>query len=249
MQTATSTITKLQNWVKQLPWVSLSIFVIAQNIIWWSYPLHYGQMTNGTFHFNQLLLFAYTVAVSLASFLMFQANFRSLWAHVPILVSLILAFSGIIRGNLEILIMLLMFSGFWFVIEMRWLKLQNVWGLIVYSLLATFPISCAIFFFQNHYLSTTFLINLLPLFACQLFFMTPIFETNPKRRQLTLIITGIFLIAVILVLRRSLLGVCGIALVVLTVLFNINFANLKQRYVAPIYICAELITTLLLVYA
>ncbi|MYV16943.1 hypothetical protein [Furfurilactobacillus milii] len=235
--------------LNNLPWQPLLIFTIAQNIIWWSFPIHYGRLTGAAFHGNQLLLLAYTIVMSLTTFLMFQANFKSLWAHVPILISLILAFSGIIRGNLEILIMLLMFSGFWLVVEMRWLNLQNIWGLIIYALLSTFPISSAIFFFQNRFLSMTFLIQLIPLVACQLFFMMPIFETEGKRRVIATAVTGVLLIAAILFFHFSLLGVLAMAVVIITFWFSINYPNLKAQYTAAAYILLELITYLILVFA
>ncbi|HAT55671.1 MAG TPA: hypothetical protein DCW31_10640 [Lactobacillus sp.] len=249
MPTRTQSHRHIGEIINELPWQSLLIFSIAQNIIWWSFPIHYGRITGAAFHGNQLLLLAYTIVMSLTTFLMFQANFKSLWAHVPILISLLLAFSGIIRGNLEILIMLLMFSAFWLVVEMRWLNLQNIWGLIIYALLSTFPISSAIFFFQNRFLSTTFLINLIPLFMCQLFFMMPIFESAGKRRTIAMGITGVMLIGAILFFHFSLLGVLASAVVILTFWFNINYANLKGQYTAAAYILLELITYIILIFA
>ncbi|MGV0167041.1 hypothetical protein ACRYI5_00390 [Furfurilactobacillus sp. WILCCON 0119] len=249
MPTETRSSRTVTDWFTNLPWQLTLIFVIAQNLIWWSYPLHYGRITGGTFQGSQLLLLAYTITISATSFLMFQANFKSLWAHVPILVSLLLAFSGIIRGNIEILVMLLMFSGFWLAVEMRWLKLQNVWGLIIYAILSTFPVSSAIFFFQNQYLSPTFLLNLLPLLACQTFFTVPIFETESRRRNVTALISGVLLILVTLWLRRSLIGVCAIGVIAVTYLFMNNFPALKQKYVPTAYMLFELVCYLLLVFA
>ncbi|GAB6091816.1 hypothetical protein [Furfurilactobacillus curtus] len=233
----------------KIPWALVGIFMLAQNIIWWSYPIHYGRITGATFQLNQLLLLAFSLTMSLTSFLMFQANFRSLWAHVPILIGLLLAWSGIIRGNFEILIMLLMLAGFWLVVEQRWLNLQNVWGLIIYGVLTTFPLSAAIFFFQNRYLSPTFLLNLLPLLGCQLFFTAPIFESASSRQSRTALLTGGLLILIILALRRSLLGVLAIGMVILTYFFMINFTNLKSQYRASAYLLFELIAYLLLVFA
>ncbi|QBO36663.1 hypothetical protein EQG49_09425 [Periweissella cryptocerci] len=237
----------LKERLRNIPWISALITVIAQNVIWWTYPLIYSQHLNGQLPVNLQVLIGYTIFVSLGIFFTFNSRFRSWIAPFFLIASLILTFSSLIKGSIELFIMLLMFSGFMLLVQFKWLKLQNTFGLIIYSVGASFALPMTIFYLQNSYVTEPFLWTLLPLILSYLFFMSPIFIENETPKRMVSLVFGLFFLIDILTLPLNFWTILAILIVTVTWLILINL-RLKRDYQMVAFTVLQMITVLMIFF-
>lgn len=232
---------------KGVPWISAIITIVAQNVIWWTYPLIYSQHLNGQLPVNLQVLIGYTIFVGAGTFFTFNSRFRSWIAPFFLAASLVLTFSSLIKGSIELFIMLLMFSGFMLLVQLKWLKLQNTYGLVIYSLGASFALPMTIFYLQNGYVTEPFLWTLLPLTLSYLFFMSPIFIDAETPKRIVSLVFGVILLIDILTLPLNFWTILAIIIVTVTWVVLINL-RLKRDYQMVAFTVLQMITVLMIFF-
>lgn len=206
--------------------------LIIQSIIWWYVPVSYaGKISTASYGYNLVFLFLFSLTVAASAQLLFSTEFKSRFSLLTIIASFVLAFSGVINGKFVILLMLLLLPAFLFVLQIQPFQMQNEFGWLIYSLLATLMIPTTIFFFIAHFLSWPFIWSLIPLWLSFLLFLTPTFmlERNWKYRLLSLI-SGVLLIISILFETISIAHIIAIVLVIAAWLVMQNWPHLEDQY-------------------
>jgi len=179
-------------------YVALVVFAIIQTVISWWAALDYGRsFQTATFSASQLPLIGYTLAVSIAVFIILDHRIAPQWSLIAIGVTVALAFTNIIASETELLYLLLTCSAWLLVMAVPRFGMQNYFGLVVFSVIMTFTIPVAVFDLQNNYLSTTFLWKLTPLLASYVFLYVPSFSHQRQINQLISAITGALLVIAI----------------------------------------------------
>lgn len=250
-QNINSLATSQNKWIALLKNKKFQLFLIAllgiflQNIIWWVYPLIYGQHLNAQLPLNIQFLLGYTTTLALAIFLIIYQQFRSILALVVLGINSLFTFANLIKGDVIVFTALLSFTLFLVALQFKWLKLRSVWGLITFSLANAFIIPLTVFYLQNKYVTQPFILTLLPLLLCYLYFMTPIFIVNIKQKRLIDLGFGILLIITLLTLPINFWTICAILIVLITWLILINL-NLSYLHLVPLLLIIQTITVLIL---
>lgn len=231
---------------REINWKVLIISLIIQLSIWFYIPIRYAKgVSTATFEFNLWLVGLYAATIAISSFLIFSSNFKSPFAMLSILASFILAFSGVIKGNLTLLLLLLLLPIFLLIVQIGFAQLKNEYGLIIYSLLVTVSVPATIAFMSVHFLSWSFIQTLIPLFFLSSLFLTPVFvEKNNFIFSITNTVSAIIFIILVLTQSISVRSILAILLVVLGWFGMHNFPNMKHQYVT--YGFLELLVVLLI---
>ena len=222
---------RLQKKIKQsdIQWIALLLCVISQNIIWWVYPLIYSNnLAGGQLQHNPLLI-TYSIIIAIAIFLTFNRGFSRWINYVVILFPLLFLYFLYKQFTGQQVMLLALLPITLLLINISWLSLQNVLGLILYSGIATIVMPVVIFYQQNTYLTQPFIISLLPLFFSYLYFMSSVFVTQGRNKRLTSLVFGVILLLNVLTLPWNFWTILTIIIIVFTWMVLINF-NLKQRY-------------------
>ncbi|BAP85355.1 membrane protein [Paucilactobacillus hokkaidonensis JCM 18461] len=224
----------------------LVISLIIQSIIWWYVPVSYaGKISTATYGYNLAFLFLFTLTVAASAQLLFSTSFKSRFSLLTIIASFVLAFSGVINGKFVILLMLLLLPAFFLVLQIEPLQMQNEFGWLIYSLLATLMIPTTIFFFIVHFLSWTFIWALIPLWLSFLLFLAPTFMLKRDwKYRLFSLVSGILLIISILFKPIGISRIIAIVLVILAWIVMQNWPHLTDQYLK--YSSWQLIVVLLI---
>lgn len=236
---------QLKNRKTQIQLILALLTIISQNIIWWTYPLIYSKHLNGELPTGSIIMLGYTILASLAMYFVFKSKFHSLWAIVFSILSGVLTFSSLIKGRFEIFCLLLMFTSYLVIIQIKWFRLKNVIGLVGMSALAAFTIPLSIFYLQNNYVTNKFILTLIPLLFSYLYFLTPLFIQNNNHRRLIGLILGLALLVNILLLPLNFWTILAIIIVIVSwlILFNLN---LNIIYQTSLYLCLQCLTVMLI---
>lgn len=239
------------------PWLSLFknsrfqltlmalIGIFLQNVIWWVYPLIYGQHLNAQLPLDLQFLLGYTISLALAIFLMLYHQFHSIGALLILAINVLFTFSNLIKGDILVFTALLSFTFFLVALQFKWFKLRSIWGLITFALANAFIIPLTVFYLQNKYVTQPFILTLFPLFLCYLYFMTPLFIVNITKKRLTSLGLGILLIITLLTLSINFWTICAIAIVISTWLILINL-KLSYAKLVPLLLAIQAVTVLIL---
>ncbi|GEP74345.1 hypothetical protein [Weissella thailandensis] len=222
---------RLQKKIKHsdIQWLALLLCVISQNIIWWVYPLIYSNnLAGGQWQHNPLLI-TYSIIIAIAIFLTFNRGFSRWINYVVILFPLLFLYFLYKQFTGQQVMLLALLPITLLLINISWLSLQNVLGLILYSGIATIVMPVVIFYQQNTYLTQPFIISLLPLFFSYLYFMSSVFVTQGRNKRLTSLVFGVILLLNVLTLPWNFWTILTIIIIIFTWMVLINF-NLKQRY-------------------
>lgn len=212
-----------------IQWLALIIGAIAQNIIWWVYPLIYSKnLAGGQWQHNPLLI-SYSIIIAIAIFLTFNRGFSRWINYVVILFPLLFLYFLYKQFTGQQVMLLALLPIALLLINIPWLNLQNVLGLILYSGIATIVMPVVIFYQQNTYLTQPFIISLLPLFFSYLYFMSSVFVTEGRNKRLTSLVFGVILLLNVLTLPWNFWTILTMIIIIFTWMVLINF-NLKQRY-------------------
>lgn len=206
--------------------------LIIQLIIWWYVPVSYaGKIATASYGYNLVFLFLFSLTVAASAQLLFSTEFKSRFSLLTIMASFVLAFSGVINGKFVILLMLLLLPTFLFVLQIQPFQLQNEFGWLIYSLLATLMIPTTIFFFIAHFLSWSFIWSLIPLWLSFLLFLTPTFMLSRDwKYRLFSLVSGVLLIISILFKSINTAHIIAIILVVAAWLVMQNWPHLEDQY-------------------
>ena len=235
----------LSKW-REINWVALLISVVAQVATVFFIPIQYSKnISTATFEFNLWVVGLYAIMIAISGFLLFTSNFRSPFAILPIIASFVLTFSGIIKGNLILMLLLLLLPIFLLLVQIGYTQLQNEFGLLIYSLLTTLSVPVTITFMSAHFLSWTYLTSLLPLFALSILFLAPVFITKAKLIfTVTTTLSGIVAIILILTSAISFKGILAIILIILAWFTMFNFPKMNYKFLT--YSIVELLIILLI---
>lgn len=229
----------------KIPWLSMLISVIAQNIVWWVYPLIYSnRLVSGQIQHNPLLL-TYSIILSLAIFLTFNRNFAQWFNYIVILVPLLFLYFLYKHFTGQQVMLLTLLPLALLLINIPGLNLKNVLGLILYSGIASLVMPVVIFYQQNTFLTQPFLLSLFPLFFSYLFFMSNLFVPEGRNKRLTSLVFGIILLINVLALDWNFWMLLGVLIIVFTWLVLINL-NLKQRYQMTFFTVLQTLTIMII---
>lgn len=234
---------------KQSPWQKSSLLalvtVLSQNIIWWTYPLIYSKHLNGQLPPGSFVLVAYSVLVALAMHFIFSSRFHSFWAMLLCILSGIVTFSSLIKGSFEVFCLLLLFTGYLIILQIKWIRLKSIIGLVGLAILAAFTIPLAIFYLQNNYVTSKFIITLIPLVFSYLYFLIPLFIPYSKLRTLSSLILGLAFLINIMLLPFNFWTLLAIVIVAGSwlILFNLE---LDIRLQVPLYFCLQTLTVMVI---
>lgn len=226
-------------------WVLMVVSVLSQLAIWWIYPLIYSKhLVGGPWQENPLLVF-YSILLALATYLTFSYGLTSRINYLFILVPLAFIYFLYQQMTVQQIILLILLPLSLFLINISWLNLQNILGLILYSGIATLSLPVVIFYQQNTFLTTPFLLSLLPLFLCYLYYMSSIFIPDGQNKRITSLIFGIILLINVLTLPWNFWTFLAIVVIVITWMVFINF-DLKFKYRMGFLSFFEMITVLII---
>ncbi|KRN45885.1 membrane protein [Weissella viridescens] len=226
-------------------WVLMVVSVLSQLAIWWIYPLIYSKhLVGGPWQENPLLVF-YSILLALATYLTFSYGLTSRINYLFILVPLAFIYILYQQMTVQQIILLILLPLSLFLINISWLNLQNILGLILYSGIATLSLPVVIFYQQNTFLTTPFLLSLLPLFLCYLYYMSSIFIPDGQNKRITSLIFGIILLINVLTLPWNFWTFLAIVVIVITWMVFINY-DLKFKYRMGFLSFFEMITVLII---
>ncbi|SOB43700.1 conserved membrane hypothetical protein [Weissella viridescens] len=226
-------------------WVLMVVSVLSQLAIWWIYPLIYSKhLVGGPWQENPLLVF-YSILLALATYLTFSYGLTSRINYLFILVPLAFIYFLYQQMTVQQIILLILLPLSLFLINISWLNLQNILGLILYSGIATLSLPVVIFYQQNTFLTTPFLLSLLPLFLCYLYYMSSIFIPDGQNKRITSLIFGIILLINVLTLPWNFWTFLAIVVIVITWMVFINY-DLKFKYRMGFLSFFEMITVLII---
>ncbi|GMA70265.1 hypothetical protein GCM10025879_15110 [Leuconostoc litchii] len=205
-------------------WLPLAVILLSLNVVWWRLPLLHTKMLQGAITWQITPLLCYTISTALGMALMMIQNFRSLTSYVFFAISILFTFSSLIQSRHEIFVLLLILCLFLIMIQQLWLGLQNVLGLLLMSILATYTVPIAIFYVQNNYVTQRFIVQLLPMLFGFIFFFTPIIMPNPDGRKLSILTLGLFWV----ILFSHQVGINTIFIILCSILaFTLQFVKAK----------------------
>ncbi|KRN31304.1 hypothetical protein [Weissella halotolerans] len=224
-------------------WISLLLTVASELAIWWIYPLIYSKnLAGGQWQQNPLLV-TYTIILAIAIyFCMGQGFFR--WLNL--LIALVpLGFLYFLYGQMSIqqIILLGLLPLTLILINITWLNLQNMLGLILFAGVATLSIPVVIFYQQNTFLTLPFLTSLLPLFLSYLYYMSSIFIPKGQKKRVISLFFGIVFLLDVLTLPWNSWTLLAIVLIVFTWMILINL-SLKAKYRLSFLSFLQMITIL-----
>ena len=130
-------------------------------------------------------------------------------------------------------------------INVKWLNLQNILGLIMYSGVATLAMPVVIFYQQNTFLTLPFILSLLPLLFSYLYYMSSIFVPTGRNKRATSLAFGIILLLDVLTLPWNLWTLLAIVIIVFTWMVLINL-DLKPKYRMGIFSLLQAVTVLVI---
>lgn len=226
-------------------WILLVISTLSQLAIWWVYPFIYSkQLVGGPLQQSPLLV-TYSVLLAIATYFTFAQGITVRLNYIFILIPIgfIYFLYQEMTGQQVILLALLPISLF--LINIPWLNLKNILGLVLYSGLATLSLPVVIFYQQNTFLTPPFILSLVPLFLSYLYYMSSIFIPYGTEKRVTGLVFGIFLLLVVLSLPWNLWTLSAVILIIFTWMVLINF-DLKLRYRMGILSFLEMITVLVI---
>lgn len=226
-------------------WILLVISTLSQLAIWWIYPFIYSkQLVGGPLQQSPLLV-TYSVLLAIATYFTFAQGITVRLNYIFILIPIgfIYFLYQEMTGQQVILLALLPISLF--LINIPWLNLKNILGLVLYSGLATLSLPVVIFYQQNTFLTPPFILSLVPLFLSYLYYMSSIFIPYGTEKRVTGLIFGIILLLVVLSLPWNLWTLSAVILIIFTWMVLINF-DLKLKYRMGILSFLEMITVLVI---
>lgn len=226
-------------------WILLVISTLSQLAIWWIYPFIYSkQLVGGPLQQSPLLV-TYSVLLAIATYFTFAQGITVRLNYIFILIPIgfIYFLYQEMTGQQVILLALLPISLF--LINIPWLNLKNILGLVLYSGLATLSLPVVIFYQQNTFLTPPFTLSLVPLFLSYLYYMSSIFIPYGTEKRVTGLIFGIVLLLVVLSLPWNLWTLSAVILIIFTWMVLINF-DLKLKYRMGILSFLEMITVLVI---
>lgn len=245
MPSLTTLMAHLKERPFQIKIVLALLTILSQNIIWWTYPLIYSQHLNGHLPAGSIVMVGYTLLISLALHLVFSTKFHSFKAILISVFSGLITFTSLIKGRFEIFCLLLLFTIYIILIQIKWFRLKSVIGLIGMSVIASFTIPLTIFYLQNNYVTNKFILTLIPLLFSYLYFLTPLFLPEGKLRFFTSLLFGLALLVNILLLPLNLWTIVAIAIVIIAWLIIFNL-NLKPSAHTSLCLSLQTITVLLI---
>lgn len=224
-------------------WISLLLTVASELAIWWVYPLIYSKnLAGGQWQQNPLLV-TYTIILAIAIyFCMGQGFFR--WLNL--LIALVpLAFLYLLYGQMSIqqVILLGLLPLTLILINITWLNLQNLLGLILFAGVATLSIPVVIFYQQNTFLTLPFLTSLFPLFLSYLYYMSSVFIPKGENKRITSLFFGVVFLLDVLTLPWNIWTLLAIVLIIFTWMVLINL-SLKAKYRLSFLSFLQMITIL-----
>ncbi|RRG18168.1 hypothetical protein D3P96_04405 [Weissella viridescens] len=226
-------------------WILMVVSVLSQLAIWWIYPLIYSKhLVGGPWQETPLLVF-YSILLALATYLTFSYGLTSRINYLFILVPLAFIYFLYQQMTLQQIILLILLPLSLFLINISWLNLQNILGLILYSGVATLSLPVVIFYQQNTFLTTPFLMSLLPLFLCYLYYMSSIFIPDGQNKRITSLVFGIILLINVLTLPWNFWTFLAIGVIVVTWMVFINY-DLKFKYRMGFLSFFEMVTVLII---
>ena len=237
--------TAKQPWWQEFQWLALIFAVGSQLAIWWIYPLIYSRnLAGGQWQHNPLLI-TYSFILAAAIFLTFNRGLSHWLNYGIILIPLVFLYFLYQRVTLEQVILLGLIPIALLLINMKWLNLQNILGLILYASLATLVMPVVIFYQQNTYLTEPFILSLLPLFFSYLFYMSAVFVPKGREKRVTSLIFGVILLINILTLPWNFWTLLALLVVIFTWMVLINL-NLKAKYRMSTFGFLQMITILII---
>jgi hypothetical protein len=228
---------------RNFPYVSLLLATVGQNLIWWLYPLIYSQNLEGGHWNHNLVLLAYSILLAAAIFMTLNSGFRGWSNYFILLLPAIFLYFLYQRMSVQQVILLALLPIALVLIHTRWLNLQNILGLILFSGLATLTVPVSVFYQQNTYLTMPFIFSLLPLLLAYLFFMSAIFVPNGRKKRATSLAFGVALLLDVLTLPWNGWTFMAVIIIIFTWMVLINL-ELKQRYRMTVFTVLETITVL-----
>ncbi|MDR3241302.1 MAG: hypothetical protein LBT37_03935 [Lactobacillaceae bacterium] len=229
---------------KQIPWFSVIFSVVAQILIWWVYPLIYSKgLSAGQWQNNPLLL-TYSFFLALTIFFTFNRRFVGWLNFLFLIIPFILLYFLYKEMTIHQIILLTLLPVALVAIHLKWLNLQNIFGLILFSGLSTLSLPVVIFYQQNTFLTKPFLVSLLPLLLSYLFFMSVIFIPEGQKKRVTALVFGVMFLLNILSLPWNLWTLLATLILIATWMVLINL-DLKQRYRMSFFTVLQAITILL----
>lgn len=230
---------------QQIQWVSILIAVLSQLAIWWIYPAIYSKnLAGGQWQHNPLLM-TYSVILALAIFLTFNRGFSRWLNFGVILIPMVFLYFLYQQVTMQQIILLVLLPLALLLINLKWLNLQNILGLVLYSGIATLALPVVIFYQQNTFLTAPFIWSLLPLLFSYLFYMSSIFVTTGRDKRATSLAFGIILLLDVLTLPWNPWTLLAIMIIVFTWMVLINL-NLKAKYRMGVFSLLQAITVLVI---
>ncbi|WP_243198129.1 hypothetical protein [Weissella diestrammenae] len=230
---------------RQIPWLSVILSVTAQLLIWWVYPLIYSkELSAGQWQHNPALM-TYSVFLALTIFFTFNRRFVGWLNYLFLVIPFLLLYFLYREMTIQQLVLLILLPIALVAIHLKWLNLQNIFGLILFSGLSTLSLPVVIFYQQNTFLTKPFLISLMPLLLSYLFYMTIIFIPDGKKKRLTALVFGIMLLLTILSLPWNIWTLIALIILIATWMIFINL-DLKQRYRMTFFTILQAATILLI---
>ncbi|MCM0598918.1 hypothetical protein [Periweissella fabalis] len=244
-QNGVNLIEKLKQPVVQKHLILGFITILSQNIIWWTYPLIYSKHLNGQLPAGSFILVVYSFLIALAMHFIFSSKFHSFWAMLLCILSGVVTFSSLIKGSFEVFCLLLLLTSYLIILQIKWIRLKSIIGLVGLAILAAFTIPLAIFYLQNNYVTSKFIITLIPLIFSYLYFLIPLFIPHSKLRTISSLVFGIALLINIMLLPFNLWTFLAIIIVAGSwlILFNLELdINLQ----VPLYFGLQMLTVLVI---
>ncbi|GAK31616.1 hypothetical protein WOSG25_120070 [Weissella oryzae SG25] len=230
---------------RDFPYISMFLATIAQLVIWWVYPLIYSKnLEGGRWQENPVLL-AYSLLCALVIFWTFRHGFEDWKNYLVLLIPALSLYFLYQRMSGQQVSLVALLPIAMVLIQVRWLNLQNILGLIMFSAIATVAFPVTIFYQQNTYLTIPFLLSLLPLFLSYLFYMSSLFITQGRSMRLTALVFGIMLLLNVLSLPWNVWTILATLIILFTWMVLINL-NLKRRYRFGVYAVLQMITVMLI---
>lgn len=231
------------NW--KTVWIAPTLSCIAQILIWWTYPLIYSKQLSAGQWQNNPWLMTYSIFLALAIYYTFNDAFKG-WRHyLLLLVPLFLLYFLYHEVTIQQFILLFLMPISLILFHFKWLNLQNIFGLILYSGISTLSMPVVIFYQQNTFLTKPFLLSLLPLLLSYLFYMSIIFVPEGKKKRMTALVFGVMLLLNTLSLPWNIWTFLAIIIIVFTWMVLINL-DLKQKFRMSFFSILQAITVLLI---
>ncbi|MDR0899384.1 MAG: hypothetical protein LBM27_03430 [Lactobacillaceae bacterium] len=226
--------------------VSAFITIVSLNVIWWIYPnVDVEENLNNSYASMFILVGLYTFGAAASFFISFNQFIKSYWTLIPIGLSFLIALNFRTSYNYQIAILLILFSVFFLLMQIKIIGLKNFFGLITFSAMAATALPMGIFFLKHNHVSGAFISSTFPLMVAFAFYMTPIFIAKRNLARIVSFIFGVILIAYHVYLGVNTNAYIAIGLIVFTWVVLINL-NLRQKYRQPTFTLLLMIDALIL---